>query len=219
MPRGKTLEELTLGETALLAGLISNPEGNSPFTYPDRAIRRRADVLRGMVDQKYITQAEADAANNEPLPTQAPPAETRPSDFLTAEVQNNLLNDPRLGNTEKERLDKVYKGGLKVYTTFDPALQRMAIDATTNAKPQYGPDWASSLVAIDPAHRRGEGDGLGPGLRRRPDQHRHLALRSPDRLDVQGDHARRRARQRLLAAGHRRRHEPVRRCPPTTAQR
>ncbi len=150
-PRGKSLSELTLGETALLAGLISNPEGNSPFTHPDRAIRRRADVLRGMVDQHYITQAEADAANNELPPTQAPPAETRPSDFLTAEVQNNLLNDPRLGNTEKERLEKIYKGGLKVYTTFDPAMQLMAIRATTDAKPQFGPDWVASLVAIDPA--------------------------------------------------------------------
>ena len=150
-PRGKTLNELTVGETALLAGLISNPEGNSPFTHADRAIRRRADVLRGEVQQGYITQAQADAANREPLPTVPPPAETRPTNFLTAEVQNSLLNDPRMGNTAKERLDKLYKGGLKIYTTFDPNLQRMAIDATTNAKPQKGDDWASSLVSIDPS--------------------------------------------------------------------
>ncbi len=150
-PRGKTLDELTVGETALLAGLISNPEGNSPFSHPDRAIRRRADVLRGEVEEGYITQAQADAANNEPLPTVPPPAETRPTNFLTAEVQNSLLSDPRMGNTEKERLDKLYKGGLKIYTTFDPRLQRMAINATTNAKPQKGDDWASSLVSIDPS--------------------------------------------------------------------
>ena len=108
-------------------------------------------MLRGEVQQGYITQAQADAANREPLPTVPPPAETRPTNFLTAEVQNSLLNDPRMGNTEKERLDKLYKGGLKIYTTFDPNLQRMAIDATTNAKPQKGDDWASSLVSIDPS--------------------------------------------------------------------
>src|SRR6476661_7799467 len=45
---GKQLSDLTIGEAAMLAGLISNPEGNSPFSYPDRAVRRRADVLRGM---------------------------------------------------------------------------------------------------------------------------------------------------------------------------
>ena len=151
IPRGKRLDELTIGESALLAGLISNPEGNSPFTYPDRAIRRRADVLRGEVEQKYITQAEADAANNEPLPTVSPPAEIRPTNLLVSEVQGRLLADTRLGNTPKERLDKVLKGGLKVYTTFDQNLQNMAVDATNNAKPQYGADWISSLVAIEPS--------------------------------------------------------------------
>jgi penicillin-binding protein 1A len=152
-PRGKRLDELTIGEAALLAGLISNPEGNNPFTYPDRAIRRRADVLRGEVSEKYITQAEADAANNEPVPTIPPPAEQRPRNFLVAEVQDRLLADTRLGNTPKERLDKVLKGGLKVYTTFDHTLQSEAVDATTNYRPSSpsGPDWISSLVAIEPS--------------------------------------------------------------------
>jgi penicillin-binding protein 1A len=150
-PRGKRLDELTIGEAALLAGVISNPEGDNPFTHPDRAIRRRADVLRGEVESGYITQAEADAANNEPLPKDPPPAEQRPRSYLVAEVQDRLLADPRLGSTAKERRDKVLKGGLRVYTTFDPTLQNLAVAATTNAKPQKGPDWISSLVAIDPS--------------------------------------------------------------------
>jgi penicillin-binding protein 1A len=149
--RGKTLDELSIGEAALLAGVISNPEGNSPFNYPDRAIRRRADVLRGEVDQGYITQAEADAANKEPLPKIKPPAEQRPTDYLVAEVQDRLLADPRIGSTPKDRKDKVLKGGLKVYTTFDQRLQGLAVDATNNAKPQLGADWVSSLVSIEPS--------------------------------------------------------------------
>jgi len=148
----KPLDQLTIGQSALLAGVISNPEGNSPFTNPDRAIRRRADVLRGEVDQGYITQAQADAANNEPLPNVKPPASNIVGrDFLQAEVLKELLADPTLGSTLKERQDRVLKGGLKVYTTFDKNLQNMALDATTNAKPQKGPDWASSLVSIDPS--------------------------------------------------------------------
>jgi penicillin-binding protein 1A len=149
-PRGKRLDELTIGEAALLAGVISNPEGDNPFTHRALAIRRRADVLRAEVGEKYITQAEADAANNEPLPTVPPPAEQRPRDYLAAEVQDRLLADKRLGSTAKERRDKVLKGGLKVYTTFDEPLQKLAVDATNNAKPQFGPDWISSLVSIDP---------------------------------------------------------------------
>ena len=70
-PAPKTLDQLTIGEAAMLAGLISNPEGNSPFTAPDRAIRRRADVLRGMVTEHYITQAQADAAEQRSRPLQA----------------------------------------------------------------------------------------------------------------------------------------------------
>lgn len=138
----------------MLAGLISNPEGNSPFTNQDRAIRRRADVLRGMVEEGYITQAEADAANNEPPPTIKPPATAIVGhDFLTSEVLQELVSDPQyavLGANEKERTDKILKGGLKIYTTFDPTLQNLAIDATTNHKPDKGPDWISSLVSVDP---------------------------------------------------------------------
>jgi penicillin-binding protein 1A len=154
IPRGKRLDELTIGEAALLAGVISNPTSYNPFTNPDRAIRRRADVLRGMVSEHYITQAQADAANNEPLPKVAPPAtKIQGNDFLSAEVLNDLLKDPQyaaLGNTEDERRDKILKGGLSIYTTFDPTLQGYAENATTTAKPQYGPDFVSSLVSMDP---------------------------------------------------------------------
>ncbi len=98
-PRGKHLDELTIGEAALLAGVIANPEGTNPFTYPSRAIKRRGDVLQAEVGQGYITQAEADAANLEPLPTWLPQDQLRPSNLLTAEVQDRLLEDPRLGST------------------------------------------------------------------------------------------------------------------------
>jgi penicillin-binding protein 1A len=153
---GKSLDQLTIGEAALLAGVISNPSSYNPFNpaTQDRAIRRRADVLRGMVTEKYITQEQADAANNEPLPTVVPPAtRIEGNDFLSAEVLKQLLNDPKyaaLGNTVDERRDKIRKGGLGIYTTFDPTLQRYAVDATTNAKPDFGPDFVSSLVSIDP---------------------------------------------------------------------
>jgi penicillin-binding protein 1A len=155
--RGKEMSELTIGEAALLAGVIQSPEGNNPFKYPDVAIRRRADVLRLQVEQGYITQAEADAANNEPLPTVLPPAEQRPTNHLVAEVQDRLINDPRyaaaLGNTVAERESKLLKGGLKIYTTFDRERQAIAEDATANAAAVQtrGEGWEASLVAIEPA--------------------------------------------------------------------
>ncbi|HEX5586872.1 MAG TPA: transglycosylase domain-containing protein [Acidimicrobiia bacterium] len=151
--RGKSMDELTIGEAALLAGVIQSPSGNDPFVHPDVAIRRRADVLRAEVDQGYIKQEEADAANNEPLPTVKPDPEQRPTNYLVAEVQDRLLQDPRLGSTEKERSDKLLKGGLKVYTTFDPRLQRIAEDVTANASAvqRLGEGWEASLVSIEPS--------------------------------------------------------------------
>ncbi len=159
LPRGKHLDELTIGEAALLAGVISNPEGNNPFTLP----RPRHPPSR----RRAARHGRPSTTSPRPRPT--PPTTSRcpsvqPSanpivghDFLTTEVLQDLVKNPSpevvaaLGATEKERSDKMLKGGLKIYTTFDPSLQNMALDATTNAKPQYGEDWASSLVSIDPA--------------------------------------------------------------------
>ena len=135
MPRGKRLDELTIGEAALLAGVIANPEGTNPFTYPTRAWKRRADVLQAEVGQGYITQAEADAAKNEPLPTWLPKDELKPTSLLVSEVQDRLLNDPRLGSTPKARRDTLLKGGLSITTTFDKNLQALADDATRTALP------------------------------------------------------------------------------------
>ena len=110
-------------------------------------------MLQSEVEQGYITQAEADAANNEPLPTWLPQDQLRPSSLLVSEVQDRLLNDPRLGNTPKKRRDTLLKGGLTITTTFDKNLQSLADDAVRNALPRSpaGADWGSSLVAIDPA--------------------------------------------------------------------
>ena len=161
-PRGKNLDELTVGEAALLAGLISNPEGNSPFTHPDRAIHRRADVLRGEVQQGYITQAEADAANREPLPTVPPPAETRPTNFLTAEVQNSLLNDPRMGNTREGAAGQALQGWAEDLHHVRP--QPAADGDRRDHERQAAEGCRLDVVAgVDRSqHRRGESDGRGP---------------------------------------------------------
>src|SRR5262249_31357770 len=66
--RGKQLSELTVGESALMAGVIQNPEGDNPYVHPDRAGKRRAVGLTGMVGQRYTPQAPAEEAHQEPPP-------------------------------------------------------------------------------------------------------------------------------------------------------
>ena len=209
----KPLDALTVGEAALLAGVISNPTGFNPYSNPDRAIRRRADVLRGMVDSGYLTQAQSDAANNEPIPTVPPPANPIVgTDFLSTEVLQDLLQSPALGTNEKERNDKIRKGGLKIYTTFDRTLQDQAVAASNNAKPcgpeattcanNAGPDWLASIVSIDPSTGAVKAMVSGQDYNVEKTNIATSPDRSSDRLHVQGDHARRRAHERLLTQRH-----------------
>ncbi len=164
--RGKTMEEVTVGEAALLAGLISNPEGNNPFTNPEGASRRREIALTRMLDQGYITEEQAEAARQEPLPTVPPVAELRPRTSWGEEIQDRLINDPIysvLGGTPKERQDRLLNGGLKVYATLDPNIQAAAQSAMDQVLPEK-PGWTGSLVAMDPRTGFVKAMVAGPGF-------------------------------------------------------
>jgi penicillin-binding protein 1A len=166
LPRPKRMDEVTLAEAALLAGLISNPEGNNPFSNAGGAAARRTLALRRMVDQEFITPAEAEAADAEPLPSVKPEAELRPRDSWTEEVQDRLFTDPVykvLGATEKERRERVLTGGLKIYATLDPNLQAAAQRAMDTVLPEK-PGWTGSLVSMDPRNGFVKAMVAGPGF-------------------------------------------------------
>ncbi len=146
----KPLAELDIADSALLAGLIAEPEGANPFTHPDRAKARRDEVLQLEVGQHKITRAEAAAAGQQPLPTVPPPAERRPENYFVDEVQRRLLADPRLGATDEERRDRLLRGGLRIETTLDPAAQFEAQEAV-NAGVAGRQPFTGALVAMDPA--------------------------------------------------------------------
>jgi penicillin-binding protein 1A len=163
------LANVTIGQAALLAGLVSNPEGNNPFVYPERAKLRRQLALENMVEEEYITQAQADAANLEPLPNPAlkPLAELRPRNSWGEEVQDRLFTDPMfdvLGSTVKERKQKVLTGGLKIYATMDPKLQDDAQNAINSILPSGADGFTASLVSIDPRNGFVKAMVAGPGF-------------------------------------------------------
>jgi len=148
------LQHLTLGQAALLAGSISNPEGNNPFTAPERALARRRQVLDRMVAEGYTTAEEADRAAQEPLPAVVPLPDLRPRSAWAEEVQDRLLTDPRfamLGDTQRERERRLLTGGLTIRATLDPRVQAAADAAVAEAAPADRPDFVAALVAIDPA--------------------------------------------------------------------
>ncbi|MGE5690032.1 MAG: transglycosylase domain-containing protein [Pseudomonadota bacterium] len=138
----KPAAKLTIAQAALLAGLPQSPSRLDPLSNPDGARTRRDEVLAAMVDTGAITQAQADRARRERLALAPSPAYGR-------------QRDPYLASFIAERLTKQYgtevlrDGGLKVYTTIDARMQRLARQAVLRTLDRRG-DPAAALVSIDP---------------------------------------------------------------------
>lgn len=165
-PAPGDLSKVTLGQAALLAGLISNPEGNNPFVTPDRARSRRNFVLKQMVNEGYATKKQAAAAKLEPLPTVKPEAELRPKTSWAEEVQDQLINNDVysvLGTTPKARRDRVLSGGLTIHASLDPDMQQAAQAAMDAILPEK-PGFTGALVAIDPNTGLVRAMVAGPGF-------------------------------------------------------
>lgn len=116
---GKGAAELSLAEAATLAALPKGPPLYDPLRYPDRARARRNVILGLMADQGYITRVQAARAQREPLVT-AP--------NLGRSVVAPYFVDAVRQVAQAAGVD-LARGGFKVYTTIDPALQRAAADA------------------------------------------------------------------------------------------
>jgi len=161
--RGKSLDELTLPEAALLAGLISSPGANDPFEVPERALEARASSLDRMAEMGVVTRDEAKFAAASPLPVVPPPPELRPRSYFVEEVQRRLLNDPRLGDTERDRRARLLRGGLEVHTTLDQFAQFRA-QLTVNESIPGTPPFTAAMVSVDPQSGAVRSMVAGPGF-------------------------------------------------------
>jgi membrane peptidoglycan carboxypeptidase len=160
------LSNLTIGQAALLAGLISNPEGDNPFVYPERAQKARQRALDRMVAEGVITAEQAMSAAHEPLPTIRPVADLRPRDAWAEEIQDRLINDRRfskLGATPQKRQERILNGGLRIHATMDPVAQQAAQEAMSTVLPEK-PGFTAALVAIKPQTGAVKAMVAGPGF-------------------------------------------------------
>jgi penicillin-binding protein 1A len=152
------LKKLSLAQAALLAGLIQSPEALNPITHPAAAARRRDEVLDGMVANHKATRAAANAAKAVPLPTTLSYPHSTRLDYYLQEVLKELLTDnpnvngdpgEMLGPTESARAREVYRGGLRIYTAYDPYYELEAIQALGSQLPVS--PFTASIVVIDNA--------------------------------------------------------------------
>jgi penicillin-binding protein 1A len=138
----KPATELNLAESALLAGLTQAPSSYDPFTKPARALARRAEVLRAMLETGVITKREHDLASAAKLVF-------RPGRLYSR------IREPYFFGYVRDKLIEVYgaeqvrSGGLQVYTTIIPRYQRLAEKAIRDTLNEPT-DPAAALISISP---------------------------------------------------------------------
>jgi penicillin-binding protein 1B len=134
----KDVSELTLAESALLAGVIRSPGRYDPYRDPAASRERRDQVLRLMRDDGLVSERELAEALAVPVAPVRPLKEEEAADhaYYTAEVVRRLL--PRYGG------EALYQHGLSIHTAMDPLLQAAAQRVLRAARQQ------AALVALDP---------------------------------------------------------------------
>lgn len=118
---GLPAARLDVAQAALLAGLIQRPEEFSPFRSPDKALARRDHVLRRMVELHLLSPKQLAAAEKEPLPRASSQRESVVAPYFCEDIRQYL---------EKTYGEKdLYRRGLRVESTLDPALQAYSEEA------------------------------------------------------------------------------------------
>ncbi len=185
----KAVKDLSLTESAELAGMVQNPSRFNPMS-ADPAVRasvkaRRDVVLARMQQVGYLTATERVAAVAEPLPVVAPDkvpsncdAPTVVGPFFCDYVRYELEDTPvgaALGKTKEERQTALFNAGLVIKTSLVPAIQKIAQDTVDKRVPRQAGDGGASVVdMVEPgtgkikamAVDRGFGDNVAAGQTR-----------------------------------------------------
>ena len=148
---GKDAGSLNVEEGALLAGAIRNPSLYDTFKRPDLARQRRDMALDRMVVRNHITPEQATLYKQVPIPTKTVERPKGANDYFVEEVEQRLLDDARLGETRTERYNAIFKGGLRIETTFDPKLQEVAERHVAAKIPDTKGRYNAALVSIEPS--------------------------------------------------------------------
>jgi penicillin-binding protein 1A len=140
---GKSIREVTIPESALLATLPKAPSSYSPFRNPERSKKRRALVLQSMLRLNYITEEQYEAATQEPLPV-SPHFRKYDAPYFIEFLKKKLESKYGTG---------IYKSGYKIYSTIDSKMQSSAEEALRNGiktiEKRVKPEIQGALIAID----------------------------------------------------------------------
>ena len=141
----KDVSELSLSESAVIAGITQNPAKYNPISHPEENAKRRKKVLKNMLDQGYITENQYNEALDDEVydRIQIINNEINTSstsyfvDALTDQVIDDLMEQK--GYTETEAYQKLYSGGLTIYSTQDSRIQSI-VEEEINDSENYATD-------------------------------------------------------------------------------
>lgn len=182
---GKDVSELTLAESASLVGITNLPTYYNPYINPDNNKTRRVNILNRMYDLDMISRDECEAAKNEEIvfnTEKRKETATRVQSYFVDQIIEDLIDDlvDECGYTESVAIRKIYSGGLKIYATVNPEIQRAMdrIFENDSIFPNYSgkvqPE--CSMILLDPqngdilAMRGGRGKKTGSRILNRATQ-------------------------------------------------
>ena len=141
---GKSVSKLTVSEAAVLAGITQNPTEYNPITEQQNNEAKRKIILKNMLDQKYITEDEYEEALGDDVYSRIQDInkEKRTSSYgdinsyYVDAVIENVVSDlkQKLGYTETQAYNAIYREGLKIYICQDQSLQKICDDVINNDK-------------------------------------------------------------------------------------
>lgn len=127
----KSVSDLNLSECAVIAGITKNPSRYNPITHPDKNAERRQKVLEDMQRDGYITQEQFDEAMADDVYSRIQLADSKNEDsavntyFVDALTDDVLEDLIAAGYNETQAFTLLYSGGLKIYSTQDPKIQKI----------------------------------------------------------------------------------------------
>jgi penicillin-binding protein 1A len=149
---GKDVGELTMIEGAFLAGLVRSPSGYDPIRQPERSRARFKQVVERLAEVELITPEEADdLGDSYVLPERVrttPTLNTTPTYYTEALRLYLLERSNLLGDTEQARANLLYRGGLRIHTTFDPRLQEAA-ERARDVLPGNAQGFDAAIVSLE----------------------------------------------------------------------
>ncbi len=153
----RDVSEINWAEAALLTALIRNPVGYDPVAFPELALERRNVVSQRLVDLGELTEDQKYIVDTWPLPTRTFKRGRRTAqeqlvggNYFAEEVKQQLLDMEELGDSSFARYDAVFKGGLRVHTTYDPDAQKQAEEAARQV-PESDARFFAGLAAVEPS--------------------------------------------------------------------